>query len=474
MILNAPLYNGIKKLAETNSYPMCMPGHKRNKAFVEESLLDFDFTEVDGADNMHLPEGIILEAEKKMAEHNKCDESLFLVNGGSSGLLTAICGTLCEGDKIAVCRNAHKSVHNGLVLSGALPVYIPPEILPCNIAAGITTESLEKAFENHPDIKAVLVTSPTYEGFVSDINSLAECAHKHNAILIVDETHGAHFAFSDNFPKTAMELGADISIQSWHKTLPCPNQSAVINFNHERLDVSRLKEAYSMVQTTSPSYIMMCLMDKARALLSENPSYFAEYSENLNKIRKRLKELCNLRLSGDEYIGKYGVSDYDISKIVILTGENLSGSGLAQILLKEYNIQIELCALNHIIAMTSVADRSQGLDLLADALLGIDKTLKPYKAAVCKISPNEISAPLISPRAAFYSKFKKTELSRSQGLICGEAVTVYPPDIPLILPGEIIKSQHISLINEYRQNGISIIGADDGKIKTTEVNTYEL
>lgn len=472
--MNAPLYNGIKKLAEENAYPMCMPGHKRNKAFISETLLDFDFTEVDGADNMHLPNGIILEAEKEMAKHNKCDESLFLVNGGSSGVLAAILGTVKEGEKLALCRNAHKSAYNALVLSGAAPVYISPEILPCAIAAGITPERLEKAFAKHPDISAVLVTSPTYEGFVSDIKALADCAHRHNAILIADETHGAHFAFSADFPQTAMEQGADISIQSWHKTLPCPNQSAVINLNRERLDVPRLKDAYSMVQTTSPSYILMCLMDKARALLSENKAFFNEYSENLKNIRKRLERLRSLRLSGSEYIGKQGVCDYDMGKIVVLTGKNLSGSGLAQILLKEYNIQIELCALNHIIAMTSVADSAKKLNALADALLEIDEGLKPYEPAACDNFCEEISVPLISPRAAFYGRFKETELAYSQGLVCGEAVTVYPPDIPLILPGEIIKPEHIALISRYLGEGMTVIGANGGKIKTTEVNTYEL
>lgn len=472
--MDAPLYNGIKKLAKENAYPMCMPGHKRNRQLVNDSLLDFDFTEVDGSDNMHLPTGIILDAEKKMAEHNKCDESLFLVNGGSSGVLTAILGTVNPGDKIALCRNAHKSVYNALVLSGATPVHISPEVLPCGIAVGITENALETAFQRYPDIKAVLITSPTYEGFASNITELANCAHRHNTVLIVDETHGAHFGFSEVFPKSAMEQGADISIQSWHKTLPCPNQSAVINFKGNRLNISKLKSAYSMVQTTSPSYIMMCLMDKTRALFTENESYFARYSENLKNIRARLKNLVNLRLLGAEYIGKNGVCDIDIGKIVILTGKKTSGSVLAQMLLKGYNIQIELCSLNHIIAMTSVADSKERLDALADALLEIDKKLPAYEPVDYGSYSDQISTPLINPRAAFYGKAEETDISISEGLVCGEVVTVYPPDIPLLLPGEIINQKHIALIDEYRKNGITVMGAENGKIKTTEVNTNEL
>lgn len=472
--MDAPLYNGIKKLSKENAYPMCMPGHKRNRQLVNDSLLDFDFTEVDGSDNMHLPTGIILDAEKKMAEHNKCDESLFLVNGGSSGVLTAILGTVNPDDKIALCRNAHKSVYNALVLSGATPVYISPEVLPCGIAVGITENALETAFERYPDIKAALITSPTYEGFASNITELANCAHRHNAVLIVDETHGAHFGFSETFPKSAMEQGADISIQSWHKTLPCPNQSAVINFKGNRLNISKLKSSYSMVQTTSPSYIMMCLMDKTRALFTENESYFAGYSENLKNIRVCLEKLVNLRLLGAEYIGKNGVCDIDIGKIVILTGKKTSGSVLAQMLLKGYNIQIELCSLNHIIAMTSVADSKERLDALADALLEIDKKLPAYEPVDYGSCSTQISTPLINPRAAFYGKAEETDISISEGLVCGEVVTVYPPDIPLLLPGEIINQKHIALIDEYRKNGITVMGAENGKIKTTEVNTNEL
>jgi lysine decarboxylase len=430
-------------------------------------LLTLDVTEIDGTDNMHHPTEAILEAEKLIATLNDCDKSLFLVNGGSSGVLTSILGTLSEGDKLIICRNAHKSAYNAMVLSGVVPVYVSPEVLSGTIPGGITPEALERAFTMHTDAKAVFITSPSYEGIVSDINSLAEIAHRHNAILIVDETHGAHFAFSDKFPKPAIALGADISINSWHKTLPCPNQSAVINFNTARIDLERLTDAYSMVQSTSPSYIMLTLMDKVRAILCENRAIVDDYIGSLTEVRQLLSKLKNMRLLGCDSF--QSIFDYDIGKLVMLTGKNLSGKALAQTLLKEYNIQIELADTCHIIAMTSVADTHEALMSLARALIEIDKTLAPYEPTLADEPCKEVIMPEVTPRRAFYSGCKVVSLQDSIGKLAGECVTPFPPDIPLIITGERITARHIDAINRYRRCGTTVIGADNNKIRIIEV-----
>jgi len=445
-----------------------MPGHKRSTDFIRDDLLTLDITEIDGSDNMHRPDGVILEAEKLMAQLNGCDKSLFLINGGSGGVLTAILGTLKERDKIIVCRNAHKSVYNGLVLSGAVPVYIYTQSLSGSITGGISEDTLERALRAHPDAKAVLITSPTYEGFTSPIKSLADITHKHNAILIVDETHGAHFAFSPRFPKTAMEQGADISINSWHKTLPCPNQSGVININAERVDFQRIMEAYSMVQSTSPSYIMMALMDKTRAMLTENIAMFDKFTANLMEIREMLSHLRGMKLAGRYTFNNDSIDDYDISKLVIMTGENLNGKALAQILLKEYNIQIELADRGHIIAMTSVADTRCALMKFAEALLETDRSLKPYKQIPAVSLQSEAVMPVISPRCAFYGKTVSVNLDNAEGLIAGECITPFPPDIPLIITGERITGEHIKKIKAYQNNGIIVMGGENNKIKVLE------
>lgn len=461
--MNAPLYNGIKAILDR--YPMHMPGHKRNTSFVDEELLSLDITEVDGSDNLHHPEGIIAEAQDELARFEAADYSYFLVNGGSCGILTAILGTLYEGDEIIVCRNAHKSIFNACVLSGAEPVYVAPDILSGGIATGVSASALKEAFKDYPKSKAVLITSPTYEGFTSDICALAEIAHSHGAILIVDEIHGAHFPFSEAFPRTAMEQGADISVQSWHKTLPCINQSAIINIKGDRVDIERLREAYSMVQTTSPSYIMMALMDKMRAKLTEDEGYFRNYVNNLTALRTRLNSLRSMRLVSGE--------NYDISKIVLDTGKNSEGKTLAKILLEEYNVQIELVGLNHIIAMTSVADTQKALERLGDAIIAADRKMADYEPVDFDFDPMAITKPVISPRLAFQRRTVTLPLRDAIGRIAGECVTPFPPDIPLILTGEVVTREAVELMERYRAQGHTLIGGQKGLLKIIEVDRNE-
>ncbi len=463
--LDAPLYNRIAGLSKNGGCPMHMPGHKRNTDFIRDNLLTLDFTEIEGTDNMHHPEDVILQAEERLAQLNGCDRSLFLINGGSSGILTAILGTVGEGDKIIVCRNAHKSVHNALVLSGAVPVYIYPEVLYSSVTGSITPQELERAFTLYPNAKAVLVTSPTYEGYTAYIAALAKVAHRHSAILISDETHGAHFVFSSAFPKSAISMGADISINSWHKTLPCPNQSAVININTKRVDMARIMAAYSMVQSTSPSYIMLALMDKMRAQLTQDKSVFEDYIKNLTQVRTALAELKGMRLINKESFNAKSVCDYDISKLVLLTGKNFSGKTLAQILLKEYNVQIELADPWHIIAMTSCADTKESLMHFAAAVREIDRELDEYQPYDIAGGYNEITSPVISPRQAFYGRYEQADIELSAGLIAGECITPFPPDVPLIITGERITVRQLELLEHYRQSGTTLIGGENGKIK---------
>lgn len=465
--LDAPLYNRIVSLNKNGGCPMHMPGHKRNTDLIRDNLLTLDFTEIEGTDNMHCPEDVILQAEERLAQLNGCDRSLFLINGGSSGILTAILGTVSEGDKIIVCRNAHKSVYNALVLSGAMPVYIYPEVLYGSITGSITPQELESAFALYPDARAVLVTSPTYEGYTADIAALAEAAHRHGAILIADETHGAHFVFSSAFPKSAISMGADISVNSWHKTLPCPNQSAVININTKRVAMARITAAYSMVQSTSPSYIMLALMDKMRAQLTRDKSIFEDYIKSLAQARTALAQLKGMRLLNKESLNAKSVCDYDISKQVLLTGKNFSGKTLAQILLKEYNVQIELADPWHIIAMTSCADTKESLMRFTSAIKEIDRDLGAYEPCGIIGGYDKIASPVISPRQAFYGRYEclDLDLDHSAGLIAGECITPFPPDIPLIITGERITDRQLKLLEHCRQSGAALIGGKNGKIK---------
>ncbi len=463
--MEAPIYETIKKLNKENNYPLCMPGHKRNKAFFVPDIEDLDFTEIGDNDNLHHPTGVIAQAQKNFASLMNCDECIMLVNGASSGIITAITATVKDGDYVLVASNCHKSVTNALVISGAKPIYINPEVSEKGIAGGISIEKVKKTFEKYP-IKAVILVSPTYEGFVSDIRAISEVAHSHNAIVIADEAHGAHFAFNPVFPTPAIRLGADVSIESWHKTLPTFNQSALLCVNTKRVDFDRIRQAFSISTTTSPSYIILSQMDYTLKMLMENKEYFDDYVKTLIEIRLYLSSCKNLelvRLKGD-----YGVFAEDITKFAFVINSDITGNEISDILKEKYGFQLELAAPHHIIAMTSIADFDEMLWSFADAIKEINDSLEYKEYGIEYTEKEDIICPDITPREAFYAKKKLCKLSEAEGETAAEAITPYPPDIPLIAVGERISSEKISRIEEYLENGTEVLGLYDGCVKVID------
>lgn len=448
-----PLYTKIRGL--TNSYPMHMPGHKRRADILPADILGLDITEIAGSDNLHLPKGVIAEAQNAMAALYKSDECIFCVNGGSSGVIAAVMGCVQRGDTLLAVRNAHKSLQNALVLSGADAVYISPQISPYGFALPIDAAKIENALTANKDIKAVFIVSPTYEGYCADIAAIAECVHKYGKVLIVDETHGAHFPFSAAFPKTAAEQGADISVQSWHKTLPVPNQCALLNINYGRVDAERIRKAFSMVTTTSPSYIFMGLMDLVRGIYTDAPHIFEEYTAGLLNIRKRLSGLQSIRLASGEI--------YDISKLTLLKNCRESTRNIAD-MLKDKGFELEMTAPAHIIAMTSAADSLEMLDKFAASVCDADKKLtnEPFKGGGYDMP---LLSEKINQRIIFYSPAESVPLDMAVGRTAAEHITPFPPDIPVILAGEKITARGICSVKGYIASGADIIGLDNGRIK---------
>lgn len=249
--METPIYTALQKYINDNIYPFHMPGHKQGRALSIDDIMKIDITEVDGVDNLHNAKEVILESQRLTAKLFGAKETFYLVNGSSCGIIASILTVCSPNDKILVARNCHKSVYSGIIFAGGNPVYIMPEIIDdYNIAGGINVDKLKNIMNN--SIKAVLITSPTYEGFCSDIKTIADIVHSYNSILIVDEAHGAHFKFNDYFPNTALEQGADIVIQSVHKTLPSLTQTALLHIQGNRVDIYKLKQMLSMVQTSSP------------------------------------------------------------------------------------------------------------------------------------------------------------------------------------------------------------------------------
>lgn len=460
--MSAPIYDSILKHTLTESYPFHMPGHKRNVNFIREDFLSLDITELDYSDNLHNPTSVIKEAQDLYAKEFGADKSFFLVNGSSVGLMAAVMSVVKENDEILVARNVHRSVYNGLLLSGASPIYIYPEMLQDNLTGGICPEKLLNALNSFDKVKAFILTSPTYEGFTSDIEKIADICHSKDKILIVDEAHGAHFHYSDKFPKTALSGGADIVVQSLHKTLPVPTQCAVAHIKGDLVDVNLFSSILSILQTTSPSYIFMALIDKCRDELDKNGNLlFHSYVTNLNLLRNSLKNLKNFKLIGENIIKMAEIDDIDISKIIIYTNSINDAKIVEKLLINKYNLEIEGRFSNYLLLMTSVADTKDSFKRLEKALLEIDSTFSSLTSNKrLRLNSNNLNnfiKPKYNIKECFYKESLKLPLIESEGFISKDFVIPYPPGIPLIAPGEIITKLIISEILEASD----VIGLED-------------
>ena len=423
-------------------YPFHMPGHKRNPLFLPPNLLNLDLTEIPGLDVLSSSTGIIQEMQDRIADFYNADSSFFLVNGSSAGVMAAICYSSTITDCVIIPRNAHVSAYNALGLCNILPKYVMPEITFDGLAGGIFPEF----FDNMPHGAAVVIVSPTYEGFVSDISAIAKRVHEKNGILIVDEAHGAHFPFHNGFPASALENGADVVINSFHKTLPALSQTAVLHVKGGRVNAERLKFFVNAMQTSSPSYIFMAATDYMLRLLWDSPVFFDEYFERLNAAREAL---AGFGLSGKERVGKDAVFDIDVGKMLFSVQ---NAEKVAEVLAEKYRVQMEMAACQHMLVMTSVADTNEGFRLLENAIKSLD--IKPPT----KTTPPLLFSPevVITPYEALRQPSKKIAWENAAGKISAQLVAEYPPGITLIAPGERIpqnfcqfprKSSHVLVVD---------------------------
>jgi len=417
-----------------------MPGHKGNADFLPPALLEMDITEIPGADNLMHPNGIIAGFEGNLAQIAKAARSHFLVNGASAGILAAIMAINAE--KLLVARGAHHSLYSGLILSGAMPTYLPPPLIFGAFPGVIDPKNIAAALDAQKPA-ALFLTSPTYEGAISDIAKIAQMCHNRGVVFIVDEAHGAHLAFSDNFPDSAIALGADIVVQSLHKTLPVLGQSAVLHIskNIDKDLADRLAACIRAVQTTSPSYLLMAQADFAIAKLASEPGIFADYFARLADLRDYLADIPGIILVDKN--SSPDIFDYDPAKLV-LAGD-FSGFALAEYLAENFAIDIESAQPNHIIAMTSCADKPAAYKTFANAIAQFAKIAKPSPMEGNKILESHIPIIEMSPRQAFFAKSEQIPLKQTVGRVCAQFITPYPPGIPLIAPGEVITPEIIDL-----------------------------
>ena len=399
------LLEKLENYGKSDFYPFHMPGHKRQdflNGFPDPYSIDI--TEIDGFDNLHHAEGILKESMERAAEIYGADQTCYLVNGSTCGILSAVCGSTAWGGKLLMARNCHKSAYHGLILNHLEPVYVYPSYLEGpGISGGVCPSDVRRILEQDKkrEIQAVLVVSPTYEGVVSDIAGIAAAAHEHGIPLIVDEAHGAHLPFGERengFPEPALSMGADVVIQSLHKTLPCFTQTAVLHMKGDLADRERICRYLGMFQSSSPSYVFMAAMEQCiRFMDGDGRREMAAYGKRLERFFQQVKDLRNLKVLDWEKIveadhsrkagaapGTISVYGWDPSKIVIsckrvwfknVSGERqrLSGEALGNILRERYHLEMEMCAPEYVIGMTSVMDTEEGLLRLEKALWELDQ-----------------------------------------------------------------------------------------------------
>ncbi|MCL2153402.1 MAG: aminotransferase class I/II-fold pyridoxal phosphate-dependent enzyme [Oscillospiraceae bacterium] len=373
------LYDKIKEYTKSGAYPMHMPGHKRNAGRLPPGLpYDIDITEIQGFDDLYNPVGILRETADLAAKLYGSSKAFLLVNGSTVGILAAI-GAHCDrGEKVLITSTSHRSVYNATALFGLETIQIPPEIdETTGIPRSVDPASVESALKKDDGIKLVVATSPTYEGVISDIGSIARAAHTRGIPLIVDSAHGAHLGFSPGFPGSTVRAGADVVIMSLHKTLPALTQCSLLHICGDLANARETARLLSVLQTSSPSYVLMASIDSClRLLASEKDELFGNYARNLDRFRYDIQNLKNLYVPfGKPKSSNPGFFDFDPGKIIIVTkNTSLNGFMLADLLRNKYMIEPELATADYVVAMTSVCDSSEGFSKLANALVEIDRS----------------------------------------------------------------------------------------------------
>lgn len=484
--MEQPILSGLTAYNTEGCYPWHMPGHKRrlNTIFpdIVENPFSIDVTEVGDLDEFHDPHGIISEAMNRAAEVYGSHKSYYLVNGSTCGIMAALSAVCRPGDKLIVARNCHKSVYNAIRLLQLRPIYIMPEWNEeLGMFGGVSSEQVRKMVKQYTDAKCVMLVSPTYEGVVSDVEKIAKIVHKAGVPLIVDEAHGAHFEFMSNvnetisttnyknIPNPAIRLGADIVIESLHKTLPAMTQCAILHEKSNIVDTERLEEYLSIYQSTSPSYVFLATTEACIEKMNyERDGLFIIYKELLSEYRKRFAQLSHIHLVEESDFKKQSACGYDDGKLVFSVkdcgyerdGEiiAMTGTKLGTILQEEYGQMMEMAAGNYVIAMTSVADSKEAFESLYLAMESIDAQLTDVEQSADTILYKTLPEHKMNIAEAREHKRVDIPFEDAIGKISGSYIYVYPPGIPIVTPGEVLSLGVMQEIKAAMDSNLNIKG----------------
>lgn len=472
----APIYEALEKFRRQRVVPFDVPGHKRgrgNPELVEllgERCVGIDVNSMKPLDNLCHPSSVIKEAEALAARAFGAEEAFFMVGGTTSSVQSMILSVCKEGDKIILPRNVHKSVINCLILCGAIPVYVNPEVdQRLGISLGMEMIHLEEAIRDNPEAVAVFVNNPTYYGICSDLRAIVRLAHSHGMKVLVDEAHGTHFYFHELLPVSAMEAGADMAAVSMHKSGGSLTQSSLLLLN-KGINADYVRQVINLTQTTSASYLLMASLDISRRNLAMNGhASFEKVMEMSQYARDEINNIGGYYAYGKELINGTSIYDFDITKLSVYTRDiGLAGIEVYDILRDEYDIQIEFGDIGNILAYISIGDRIQDIERLVGALADIKRLYSKDKAGMLA---NEYIAPQValSPKSAFYAEKKSLPLCETEGYICAEFVMCYPPGIPILAPGEYITKEIIDYILYAKEKGCSMQGTEDIRVERLNV-----
>ncbi len=481
----APYLEALKSYLKENISPFDVPGHHMGnvnndfKKMVGEMTYKLDVNAPRGLDNLNHPTGVIKEAQELMAEAYLADEAFFLVNGTSSGIHAMIISACKSQDKIILPRNCHKSAINALILSGAMPIFISPQFDDeLEISNQPRVSDYIDAMNIHSDAKAIFVINPTYFGAVTDLQRLVNEAHKRDMIVLVDEAHGAHFGFNYYGPDSAMEAGADMSAVSLHKTLGSLTQSSVLLRKGDRVSHYEVMKAFNILNTTSPSTLLIASLDAARKYMAINGQEQLNDTVNLaNYARKQINRIPGFIATGRDYFLNHGVYDYDDTKLVIeLDSINLTGFELYNKLKDEYHIQMELAEAYTLLGIIALGSKKVHIDNLVEALKSVSEEFYQPDLLYPKYRyKQEFPKGILRPRSAFHAPLKRVSLDDAVGEISKESIMVYPPGIPLIIPGEMFTYELIDRIKFYLKTGSTVLSDyDDETVSVVDLENWDL
>lgn len=443
------------------------------RSFIGENALSIDLINIAPLDDLHRPSGVIKEAQDLAAEAFGADFTFFSVQGTSGAIMTMILSVCGPGDKIIVPRNIHKSVMAAIIFAGAKPIFVSPTMDPnLGIAHGITTRSVKRALEIHPDTKAVLVINPTYFGICANLKEIVDLVHSYDIPVLVDEAHGVHIHFHEALPLSAMQAGADMAATSVHKLGGSLTQSSVLNVRTGRVNPAKVQSIISMLTTTSTSYLLLASLDTARKQLALNGHKLAEKALQLAKsARERINRIQGLYCFGEEIIGTEAAFDYDPTKLTIHVRKlGITGYEAENWLREQYNIEVELSDLYNILCLITPGDSEETTNILIHALEQLAKLNdKQRTAGEIVVKVPEIPHLSLSPRDAFYADSEMIPFRESAGRIIAEFIFVYPPGIPILLPGEVISQENIDYIVEHLDVGLPVQGPEDKNLQYLKV-----